>query len=164
MLAVSRSARQATIVPSRSQDTSNQRSYWVGEIGAAVVTVLSSGTYVVVDAASGIVTHAGDGAPAFSTPSWQFQRLAEQWRQERGAESSLTKIAMCPSYQKIIAMGPTAVPMILRELESEGDEPDHWFWALGAITGADPVPYEARGNMVRMAEAWIDWGRQRYAW
>lgn len=33
-------------------------------------------------------------------------------------------------------------------------DPDHWFWALEMITGADPVPVEAYGDTVQMAQAW----------
>jgi len=36
---------------------------------------------------------------------------------------------------------------------------DHWFWALRAITGADPVPVESRGKLKEMAQAWLAWGR-----
>src|ERR1022692_4604281 len=62
---------------------------------------------------------------------WQrFRTLASNWRNERGITSSATKMAMCPSYQRIIGMGGRAVPFILREMESEGNDPDHWFWAL----------------------------------
>ena len=41
----------------------------------------------------------------------QFKQLAEKWLEERGASSSTSEIAMCPSYQGIIAMGDVAVPM-----------------------------------------------------
>jgi hypothetical protein len=47
--------------------------------------------------------------------------------------------------------------LIMRELESS---PDHWFWALHAITGADPVPESSRGVMRDMVKAWLDWGAQ----
>jgi hypothetical protein len=50
------------------------------------------------------------------------------------------------------------VPLILEELQRE---PDQWFWALEAITEANPVPQEAQGNVRQMAQAWIDWGRQQ---
>jgi len=99
-----------------------------------------------------------------SDSTWDFQRLIKEWHKERGVTSSTTKIAMCPSYQRIIAKGPEVVPVILRQLEKEGDEPDHWFWALTVLTDADPVPDEARGDIVKMSRAWLDWGRQRYAW
>jgi hypothetical protein len=52
----------------------------------------------------------------------------------------------------------------LRELETEGDDPDHWFWALEMITGEDPVPVNAYGNTILMANAWLEWAKGRYAW
>jgi hypothetical protein len=101
-----------------------------------------------------------------SQPSGQleadFQALVGAWRQERGPTSSTTQMAMCPSYQRIIGLGPAVVPLLLRELEQD---PDHWFWALKAITGADPVPIESRGKLAEMARYWVDWGRQQgYRW
>src|SRR5713226_5563140 len=45
-----------------------------------------------------------------------FLALAERWNKERGATSSMTKMVMCPSYQRIIGMGERAVPLILRRL------------------------------------------------
>ena len=44
-------------------------------------------------------------------------------------------------------------------------EPDYWFWALQAITGEDPVPPAHRGDLSKMAAAWIRWGKQQgYRW
>lgn len=98
-------------------------------------------------------------------PEWfEFQHLVDQWRKERGATSSSTEMALCPSYQSIIGMGETALPLILRQVESEGAKPDHWFWALRAITRTNPVPAHARGNMREMARIWLDWARHRYVW
>ncbi len=92
----------------------------------------------------------------------RFQRLASIWKAERGPTSSITAIATHPAYQQIIGMGPAVIPFILRELERELD---HWFWALKAITGEDPIPPESRGKMRAMAEAWLRWGRERgYTW
>jgi len=91
-----------------------------------------------------------------------FLTLAHRWKEERGPSSSTTEIAMCPSYQRIIGLGPAAIPLILRELERE---PDHWFWALKAITGEDPVPADSRGKVREMARLWVEWGRQQgYSW
>ena len=108
---------------------------------------------------------ANDVRVELTLPDWfEFQRLVEQWHRERGATSSTTKIAMCPSYQRIVADGRKYIPLILRQLEREGDEPDHWFWALRVITGADPVRHADRGDVVQMARAWLDWARGQYAW
>jgi hypothetical protein len=91
-----------------------------------------------------------------------FQDLVRRWKVERGPTSSTTEMAICPSYQRIIGLGPAVVPLLLRELERS---PDHWFWALKAITGADPVPETSRGKVREMARLWIEWGRQQgYRW
>jgi len=91
-----------------------------------------------------------------------FLELVARWKDERGPTSSTTELAMCPSYQRIIGLGPAVVPLLLREMERE---PDHWFWALRAITGADPVPPASRGKVRDMAQIWIGWGRQQgYRW
>ena len=95
----------------------------------------------------------------------KFLSLVAQWQQERGALSSITEAALCPAYQAIIGMGATAVPFILAQLESEGDEPDQWFWALRAISGANPVKDQDRGNYARMAASWLQWAKtDGYAW
>lgn len=88
----------------------------------------------------------------------EFAELVERWRRDTQWTSSVEEMAMHPAYQRIIGMGSKALPLLLREL---GEAPDHWFWALKAITGCDPVPPEDRGRVERMAEAWLRWGRGR---
>lgn len=92
----------------------------------------------------------------------KFERLKTEWDRSSAHMSSITDIVMLPSYQEILGMGKTAIPLILHELENE---PAHWFWALRAITGEDPVPAESRGRVREMAQAWIEWGhRKGYEW
>jgi hypothetical protein len=88
----------------------------------------------------------------------RFQRLMNEWRAARGVASTVAKIAIHPAYQQIIGMGEGALPLIFRELERE---PDHWFWALQAITGEDPVPLADQGRPRDMARAWLQWASQR---
>lgn len=90
----------------------------------------------------------------------KFQRFVQQWRIERGAMSSITEMAMLRPYQNIIGMGEDAIPLIIAELRSEGDEPDQWFWALRAITGANPVAREDQGDVGKMAQAWFKWAEE----
>ena len=92
-----------------------------------------------------------------STPEERFRTLVQQWKQGRGPTSSTTQLAVHPAYQQIIGMGGSAVPLLLRELERE---PDHWFCALKAITGEDPVPEASRGRLREMTDAWLKWGRE----
>ncbi len=94
-----------------------------------------------------------------------FSMLVLRWRQERGATSSISQMAICPSYQRIIGMGEKAIPLLLEQLGQEQDDPDHWFWALQALTGEDPVNAGERGDMRKMAQAWLKWGsKSGYAW
>jgi hypothetical protein len=87
----------------------------------------------------------------------KFRALVRDWQRERGAMSSITEMAMLPSYQKIIGMGEAAVPLLISQLKSEGNEPDQWFWALMAITDANPVDAKDQGNFANMAQSWIKW-------
>jgi len=86
-----------------------------------------------------------------------FFELANQWRRETNHMSLMSDVILHPAYQRIIGMGLNVVPLILRELSKE---PDHWFWALRSITGANPVKPEDKGRLKKMAEAWLDWGRK----
>jgi hypothetical protein len=96
----------------------------------------------------------------FIPDEFLFQSYVTLWRDERGFSSSSTQIAACPSYQRIIGMGRRALPLIFRQLKSEGDKPENWFWALRAITGKDPVPNDLRGNRREIAKIWLRWGEQ----
>ena len=88
----------------------------------------------------------------------RFERLANEWKQKSRFLSNTAQMALLRPYQAIIGMGMPVVPLILERLQAE---PDQWFWALEAITEENPVPPEAAGNVRRMAQAWIDWGKQR---
>jgi hypothetical protein len=66
------------------------------------------------------------------------------------------------TYQEIIRLGPEVVPLLLRDLE---EQHTHWFNALRTITGANPVPASAAGNVPKMVEAWLNWAKSKgYQW
>ena len=97
-----------------------------------------------------------------ATLEFQFRQLVTQWKSERPHSSSVVRIAMHPAYQQIIGMGRKATPFILAEMERELD---HWFWALQAIEGVNPVPAADRGKLNKMADAWFAWAKQQgYQW
>jgi hypothetical protein len=87
-----------------------------------------------------------------------FRHLNSWWKRDTELQSSPSRIAMHPGYQRIIGMGRDVLPLILRDLETTQAP---WFWALRAITGEDPVSAEDRGYIDRMTRAWIRWGIQR---
>jgi hypothetical protein len=87
----------------------------------------------------------------------RFRRLAAEWKEQSRHLSNPAQIALLRPYQRIIGMGPAAVPLILQEMQRE---PDQWFWALEAITDENPVPAESAGKVRQMTQAWINWGKQ----
>lgn len=85
-----------------------------------------------------------------------FSALAQQWHADTVFLSSIDKMVMHPAYQRIIGMGPQALPLILHELQVR---PDHWFWALHAISGEDPAQSDA--SFDEAVGAWLQWGKKR---
>lgn len=87
----------------------------------------------------------------------RFRRLADEWYIKTSHMSSSSKAAMHSSYQQIIGMGPSALPLIMRELERTRD---HWGWALFAITGEHPVATGRTSTYPEAVDAWLEWGKQ----
>jgi hypothetical protein len=95
--------------------------------------------------------------PQQSALDIQFEILAEEWKSATTLLSSTTAMVSHPTYRAIIDLGPDVVPLLLRDLQRE---PAHWFEALRALTGEDPVPSEHWGDVLAMREDWLSWGRQ----
>ena len=106
--------------------------------------------------------HLTDQATATVALRERFDALVARWKRERGPHSSSARLTNHPAYQEIIDLGPAAVPLLLQELERE---PDHWFRALHALTGADPTSQSSKGKIREMAVAWLRWARDNgYRW
>ncbi len=105
--------------------------------------------------------HAPDQPPP-ETLETRFRRLEAAWLAAVGYSSSSNELRSHPAFQELIALGEAVVPLMLRDLE---ERPRLWVWALPRITGADPVPVAARGNIAQMSKAWLEWGREHgYRW
>ena len=106
--------------------------------------------------------------PVSATPSadsinQRVARLLGRWREETLYLSSSTQITAHPAYQELIALGPAALPFLFGDLERTGD--GHLSKALTAITGAQPVPDDQRGQVRKIAEAWLRWAKDNgYRW
>ncbi len=88
----------------------------------------------------------------------RFEQLRTDWKEQSRYLSNSAQMAMLWPYQRIIGMGTNVVPLILAELQREAD---HWFWALEAITGENPVPAANAGQVDAAADAWLRWGREK---
>ena len=85
-----------------------------------------------------------------------FDRLADEWEFETALLSFSDQAADHPAHHAIIGMGEPVVPLILARMQSQGG---HWFHALQAITGANPIKPSERGNIPAMQAAWQEWGK-----
>lgn len=101
-------------------------------------------------------------SPAGETVEERFRRLEKIWTAETGYLSNPSEIVGHAAFQEIITMGDAVIPLMLRDLE---ERPRLWVWALADITGASPVPDSERGNIAKMSEAWLRWGKENgYQW
>jgi hypothetical protein len=85
-----------------------------------------------------------------------FEELALVWSAETAHLSSPAKLVDHRAYRQIIGLGPAVLALVLRDLSESGR---FWFPALNAITGENPVPEDAAGDIERMTDAWLQWGR-----
>src|ERR1700756_5327312 len=107
---------------------------------------------------SSVPTRQAPDAEAAETVHEQFRRLAALWGEGTAFVSSSSDLVSHPAFQQIVDMGPTVIPLLLRELENRTG---HWHRALRRITGTDPVPPGDRGNIDRATEAWLRWGKEQ---
>jgi hypothetical protein len=95
--------------------------------------------------------------PPVETVESRFRRLAAAWEKATAHHSSMKAASDHPAYQEIIQLGPDVVPIMLHDLE---ENERHWFIALRAITGANPIPASAAGNIPKMIQAWRTWAKE----
>jgi hypothetical protein len=82
----------------------------------------------------------------------RFDRDAAEWLEKSEYMSTVHDMAMLPSYQRIIGLGPAAVPLIIERLRRDGD---HWLWALVSIVGEDKAA--GATTVSEAARRWIEW-------
>ena len=101
-------------------------------------------------------------ATSKETIEQRFRFLADTWHDAVAYHSSSTVRNNHDAYREIIRLGPEVIPFLLRDLENNHT---HWFCALREITGADPVPAAAAGNIPKLVEAWLGWAKEQgYKW
>ena len=94
----------------------------------------------------------------------EIKSLIDEWEIDVKYSSSLSEIVLHENYQIIIANGVKVIPILLNELRHN---PNYWFDALKTLAKAhynediDPVCEADRGDLQKMAQAWITWGENQ---
>ena len=90
----------------------------------------------------------------------RFQELTAKWQGDfsLSISSNPTDCLKNDAFREIIAMGPAALPLILREYEATAHM--EWAVALGQICGFSPVKPESRGKSDLVRNDWLEWGRK----
>jgi len=86
----------------------------------------------------------------------EFRLHVEKWRDDTLISSSIVEMVTHPSYLRIIGLGRSVLPLILRELR---DRPTYWFAALQAL--ADDGPQGPAETFDEARNAWLSWGAAR---
>ena len=105
-----------------------------------------------------IPTHRSPRVPPVETVEERLRRLEAQWKADTQFISDAKRIVEHPAFQEIISLGNEVVPILLHDLDSQ---PSLWVWALPEITGENPVPAIDAGNIRKMTDAWLKWGRMK---
>jgi len=89
----------------------------------------------------------------------KFNELKNSFLYATAVHSNSKLILENASCQRIIEMGEIAIPFILQELKF--DPCMHWALVLHSIKPeADPVPVEDYGQVDKVTNAWITWGKE----
>ena len=88
----------------------------------------------------------------------EFYSNVVKWKADIEIASSMHDVVLNKAYQRIIGLGPTVIPLILKDLKNYGGL---WFWALSALTGENPVKQVDAGRIRKMRETWLAWGAKK---
>lgn len=92
----------------------------------------------------------------------QFLKEAEQWDSETAHLSSPVQRFNHPSYIAVLGMAQDhrdeVIALMLRDLQQNRRE---WFSALSYLTHENPIQRKDSGNLNRMIDAWVRWGKLR---
>ena len=87
----------------------------------------------------------------------QFDLYTSRWKKETAFSSSTSEITDNSAYRSIIGLGQGVIPFILEDLRNTDS---HWFHALEALTGQNPIKESNRGNIPAMKADWLEWAEE----
>ena len=98
---------------------------------------------VQVPSAAGAITEIDASLPGDRAT---FERLADEWLEQRPKGVDVAQMIRHPAYQAIIDIGAVAVPWLLARL---AQRPDHWFHALNRSPTRNRYNPNIRGSSPR---------------
>jgi hypothetical protein len=87
----------------------------------------------------------------------RFDRLVQSWVEDVRFTNSMNRVLSSEPLRQIISLGEPVIPLIFEDLAKSRR---HWFYALHVLTGADPAPKSAAGNMEKLRASWLKWGEK----
>lgn len=88
----------------------------------------------------------------------RFFDLREEWVRSIARSSSTSHDLQHPAFKHIVTLGKAAIPLLLDDMSRHRT---HWFEALEAISGAQPVPEDHFGDIDAMIGDWTEWARNQ---
>ncbi len=79
------------------------------------------------------------------------------WQSETIFSSSISEITNNSAYRSIIGLGQEVLPFIIDDLKNNDS---HWFYALEALTGQNPIKENHKGVVPLMKKDWIEWAKE----
>jgi hypothetical protein len=87
----------------------------------------------------------------------RFDLYNSIWKSETIFSSSITEITNNAAYRSIIALGQEVIPFIIDDLKVNDN---HWFHALEALTGQNPIKENHKGIVLLMKKDWVEWAKE----
>jgi hypothetical protein len=87
----------------------------------------------------------------------EFQDLAVKWHEDTEDLASSARVVAHPAYLRIIGLGTSILPQLLRDLRDNGGL---WFPALEAITGVTLGTAGERQRYRDLRQLWLAWGHE----
>ncbi|MFL0161959.1 hypothetical protein [Aquirufa salirivi] len=84
----------------------------------------------------------------------RFDFFNSIWKNETIFSSSISEITNNSAYRSIIGLGQDILPFIINDLKINDA---HWFYALEALTGQNPIKEYHKGIVPLMKKDWIEW-------
>lgn len=88
-----------------------------------------------------------------------FNAISKSWKNNTAHLSSSTEIANHEDMRillEIFGKAESLLPYILEDMQKGSVE---WVHVLPVITGENPVSEENAGNIQKMADTWLEWGK-----